>query len=349
MFDKLNSLQVLQEVAAARHLSIVCGSCEIDSYSFSSGVNALEWVYAKHPEVGNSIWPMVHLMQCTPPLLGPVHVGEGSDFSLDIHCLGDLIDMYRLREATDRRDKIYALLGMCSDRRLVNLLPDYEISWTALLCKAATALFGRHIQVMAWNDKEVAVISAQCWLRGKVTAIRNESRGQLVLISPARVMDDAIQYLHLGVEPIRKGDILCYIAGGYAGKQAILRVLGDYYFVIAAAIDVPGLESYDEWRRSSRLYNATIIWDWEGWRPDGGCEHSLYQFLGSRIPMWEKEYSSDCVSWLIWEKEWSPYHDPWGFFRLPDYIYGAVQPQEMEHPAVERYQATEAMRYAVNM
>lgn len=57
---------------------------------------------------------------------------DGSRFSLSLgRPLSDLIDRYRHCEATDRRDKVYALLGMCSDDPGA-LLPDYNISWSHL-------------------------------------------------------------------------------------------------------------------------------------------------------------------------------------------------------------------------
>ncbi|KAK4648996.1 uncharacterized protein QC761_0016800 [Podospora bellae-mahoneyi] len=63
----------------------------------------------------------------------PRHLeNDGSRFSLSLgRPLSDLIDKYRHREAMDRRDKVYALLGMCSDDPGA-LLSDYNISWSHL-------------------------------------------------------------------------------------------------------------------------------------------------------------------------------------------------------------------------
>lgn len=48
--------------------------------------------------------------------------------SQDICLLGELIDMYYAHKATQRHDKVYALLGMSSDdASKANLLPDYGV------------------------------------------------------------------------------------------------------------------------------------------------------------------------------------------------------------------------------
>lgn len=54
---------------------------------------------------------------------------EKGHFSLKIGTLAELLDMYHGHEARDPLDKVYALLGMCSDTGLssAGLEPDYNI------------------------------------------------------------------------------------------------------------------------------------------------------------------------------------------------------------------------------
>jgi len=55
-------------------------------------------------------------------------------FSLRIRALGELIEIYCTREATERHDKVFASLGMSSDDPVAaGLSPDYGIPWETLL------------------------------------------------------------------------------------------------------------------------------------------------------------------------------------------------------------------------
>ena len=48
--------------------------------------------------------------------------------------LGELVDMYHTREATERHDKVYALFGMSSDDpSTAGLSPNYKVPWKKLL------------------------------------------------------------------------------------------------------------------------------------------------------------------------------------------------------------------------
>jgi len=52
---------------------------------------------------------------------------QSGEFSLDIRPLRELMDMYHTHKATERHDKIYALLGMSSDNpRAAGLSANYN-------------------------------------------------------------------------------------------------------------------------------------------------------------------------------------------------------------------------------
>jgi hypothetical protein len=104
---------VLQEVAAARHVVIIYGSTEIDGYAFCLGVKSLELSYMAFPEL-QTIFSITYLIESAG--LRSKHITNLPErFSLEIRSLAELVDMFHTRQASDPRDKVYALLGMSSD------------------------------------------------------------------------------------------------------------------------------------------------------------------------------------------------------------------------------------------
>jgi hypothetical protein len=105
---------VLQEVAAARHVLIMCGSTTIDGYAFCLGLQSLRLSYDALPDLWNPIRSVTYLIRGS--IFRPKYATSLSGrVSLGIRPLGELIDMYHTYKATDRRDKVFALLGMSSD------------------------------------------------------------------------------------------------------------------------------------------------------------------------------------------------------------------------------------------
>ncbi len=74
-------------------------------------------VYGAHPDLQVLIHSVIYLIRGA--IFRPRHGGgeavQSGSFSLDICPLSELVDMYHNRKATERRDKVYALLGMSSD------------------------------------------------------------------------------------------------------------------------------------------------------------------------------------------------------------------------------------------
>lgn len=125
----LTESKVLQEVAAARYVLVKCGPTEIDGHAFCSGLSALELSYETYPDLQALVRPVIYLIRgaifrsrCAP--------SRSPRFSLDISPLGELVEMYHTRKATQRHDMVYALLGMSSDNPgAAGLSIDYEIPW----------------------------------------------------------------------------------------------------------------------------------------------------------------------------------------------------------------------------
>jgi hypothetical protein len=97
--------------------------------------------------------------------------GRSGRFSLGICPLGELVDMYHTRKATDRRDKVYALLSMSSDdTSIAGLSANYEISWGRLFQQLIN-FFSKRVSVDTWDDKEIAVIRGKGCVLGEVSSV----------------------------------------------------------------------------------------------------------------------------------------------------------------------------------
>ena len=93
---------VLQEMAAARHVLIVCGSTEIDGYVFCSGLNFLSMTMTiTPPQVSFLIRGAIFRAKSLP--------STQERLSLNICSLSQLLDMYHNHRATERHDMIYCL------------------------------------------------------------------------------------------------------------------------------------------------------------------------------------------------------------------------------------------------
>ncbi|KAM3084679.1 hypothetical protein ACMFMG_003140 [Clarireedia jacksonii] len=261
---------VLQEVAAARHVVIMCGSTTIDGYAFCLGVKSLKLFYTASSEL-QTLPSVIYLIE---------HAGLRSKytanlperslperFSLEIRSLPELIDMFHTRQATDTRDKVYALLGMSSDDpENTGLLPDYQISWEKLFQELVKFVLGNDISVKTSSQR--AMIQCKGCILGQVSSVRGGSR-QNVTITPSTAWDlhGMIEWtLHASAKPIQEHDIICLLYG--ASKPTIIRLCKDQFAVIViAATPLNGSSSFG-WPQLSQstiqfLRDFLLVWDWE--------------------------------------------------------------------------------------
>ena len=76
--------------------------------------------------------------------------------------MGELIDMYHTREATERHDKVYALFGMSSDNpSAAGLSLNYKVPWEKLLQQVIKFLLCKEVYVETWDKKEIAMIKSK--------------------------------------------------------------------------------------------------------------------------------------------------------------------------------------------
>lgn len=169
----MTCFQVVQEVAAARHVLLMCQFAEIDGQAFCSGLSQMSRsLLLTDQDTRSRIRSTVNLIRGAT--LRPKGVVNASgQFSLQISSLGYLIEMHYTREATDRRDKIYALLGMSTDKP-TGLVPNYELSWKDLFLQLAKSLLPKSLSVTMINENETALIRNRGCVVGTVRCVTHE-------------------------------------------------------------------------------------------------------------------------------------------------------------------------------
>ncbi|KAF2187518.1 HET-domain-containing protein [Zopfia rhizophila CBS 207.26] len=271
---------VLQEVAAARCVRIMCGPMEIDGYAFCSGLESLTHSYKACPDLRNLIRSVIYLIR--EANFRPACKTSSSDrVSLDIRPLGELVDMFHTHEAYDRRDKVYALLGMSSDNpSAAGLSPDYKIPWNQLFQYLVKYLLCQQVSVETCDDRETAVIKSKGCILGQVSSVKqDDSWGDTQTLC---ITSDVPGYLghkrewstrwtlQTSAKSIQHGDLVCLLQG--APKPAIIRICKDYFTVIMIAVTPPeiirtesGSAQWPELLRgiTSFPHDFLLVWDWE--------------------------------------------------------------------------------------
>ncbi|KAB8215065.1 heterokaryon incompatibility protein-domain-containing protein [Aspergillus novoparasiticus] len=280
---------VLQEIAAARHILIACHSAEIDGHAFSSGLAALKNLIVDE-NMRDQISMVVFLIKNAT--LRHKRVVAGSDkFSLHIRSLADLTTMYNNREATDHRDKVYALLGMSSDNHGPGaILPVYTVSWKDITYRLIGFYIGEQACVQTWDDEDIAVIKGKGCVLGVVKKVKlksskdnmwDNSHNAFVTVQmtggDARGDGDMWTFFKWPGS-IKKGDIVCVLQG--ASKPTLIRPCGDHCTVITVGFvpqrvdySMHGIQSanggeINKWNgllQSVALYprDFLLVWEWQ--------------------------------------------------------------------------------------
>ena len=260
---------MLQEVAAARHIVIMCGSATIDGYAFCLGVKSLKLSYTASPEL-QTLPSVIYLIE-RAGLRSKYTANLPERFSLEIRSLAELIDMFHTRQATDIRDKVYALLGMSSDDpEKAGLQPDYQISWEELfqqVVKFVLGPLGKDISVNTSSQR--AVIKSKGSILGQVSSVSRDDRQRVTITvrNAAWDLGSEIKWtLQASAKPIQKYDIICLLRG--ALKPTIIRLYKDHFAVIMIA--ATPLDDDSGFRWPATFYLTTqfcrdflLVWDWE--------------------------------------------------------------------------------------
>ena len=225
---------------------------------------------------------------------------DANGFSFPINPIGQLIDKYHTRKATDRRDKIYALLGMCSDNH--GILADYASLWSGLLRQLIHFLLGREASVDTWDEGEFAIIRTRGYIIGSLRELRNSEGSKNLPIGKQIFRIELVKSLLVGsfmfdqyyggnwiieptAKPVSEGDHVCIFRD--ASRPAIIRRHKDYFTLVAiytmSTHDdtwyVPESKLVDIIHSQPSLLNFLLLWDWEG-----SLETDNYESLQYLVP-----------------------------------------------------------------
>ncbi|KAH6710941.1 heterokaryon incompatibility protein-domain-containing protein [Leptodontidium sp. MPI-SDFR-AT-0119] len=261
---------VLQEVAAARHVVMMCGLIEIDGYAFCVGLKSLELSYAASPEL--QTYPSVTYLIERAGLRSNYTANSPEKFSLNIRCLAELIDMFHTRKATEVRDKVYALLGMSSDNPdEAGLQPDYELPWKDLFQQLVKFVLGKDVSVETSDGSQRAVIKSKGCILGQVSRARSDDRQNVNITFTSKnatwCLDDEMEWtLQASAKFIQERDIICFLQG--ASKPTIIRLYKDHFAIIVIAVTPlkeSGSPKQVELSKSITHFSRDflLVWDWE--------------------------------------------------------------------------------------
>ncbi|KAL6695634.1 heterokaryon incompatibility domain-containing protein [Trichoderma pleuroticola] len=288
---------VLQEVAAAQHIVMMCGSIRIDGYAFCLGLPSL----LQYKDIPSHIRSVTYLMRGC--IFRPKYsVNSLGGISLDIRPLGALIDMYHTHEATERHDKIFALLGMSSDDPTTHgLLPNYKTPWNELMVQLVRFILSERVFVKSWMQQQAAVVFAKGCVIGIVSSVQiahDDSRGDRQHVRlKIRDVPGPSWTVQVAGKPIEAGDLLCHLLG--ATKPMIIRPRHDYFTIILVEFTPPKddrMEKMDleqlEQPESSSVHNFLLVWDWNS-SDEETPSRDYESWMASRVPESAQRESED--------------------------------------------------------
>ena len=174
--------------------------------------------------------PLNNLPYTPFDLLAPVYSKSARNkparyILFNIRPLGELVDMYHTRRATNHHDKVYALLGMSSDNPgTAELLANYKTLWEEIFRKLIRFCLSDEMSASVWDNRAVAVIQGKGRIIGKVSLVqRNDARGDIQNIGIAwkntlghldrKGGDNSLFRLQVSAKPICVGDAVCVYKG----------------------------------------------------------------------------------------------------------------------------------------
>jgi hypothetical protein len=213
---------------------------DIDGYAFCAGLEALK-LSLKDLETQNRLRSVAYLIRRAG--LRPKHVTSHSNkFTLNIRPLGELMDMYHNRNATDWRDKIYALLGMSSDIP-AGLSPNYSIAWRDLFRQLVHSIIGKQASIETWDKRQITVIKSMGCVLGIISSVSSAEAWDDKQTADVKIFikkgsqtvwtfNDSWT-LQASAKPIKQGDVVCLLQG--ASHPTIVRLYEDYCAIVAIA------------------------------------------------------------------------------------------------------------------
>ena len=178
--------------------------------------------------------------------------------------------MYYTHEATDPRDKVFALLGMSShDNIAPDLSPNYNIQWVQLFERLVKFLLYKEVFVETRYDRKIAVIKNKGYILGQVSLVRSGDEQDVMITSKnaAWYLGEEVKWtLQASAKSIQEGDIVCLLQG--ASKPTIIRLRKDYFTIIiiaATPLNESGSLGRPELSKSITRFprDFLLVWDWK--------------------------------------------------------------------------------------
>lgn len=269
-------------------MSVTCGDAETTGSIFASGMDMALSLLGRDSTKYTSVPPVLMFMNQSSgpfPLLQKLADLQPTNSmpSFNVLPLGDLLRLFQGHEATDKRDKIYALLGLSSDNDVSpQLRPDYTKSWSTLFQQVIEHVLGSSPLVKTDNDTEQAVIFESGSVLGTVSL---GFQDQLFVKSPVfgGLFDHMYHWRASWTLPhhcgsIKNGDLLVFFQN--ARRPSVIRPCGDHFDVIMISLPSPPIVTValspprSDWedfnlawadfaqgaRRSLRKFH--LVWDW---------------------------------------------------------------------------------------
>jgi hypothetical protein len=225
----------------------MCGSQSLEGREFCLGLQTLSMLNPGMTGIVVSLTYLVmHLLKDKTSLK--------SSSRLNILPLRSLIDMFHNHGATNRRDKIFVLLGMSSEAFTTHQGRLQQVVEDALFHELIRVVVGDKAKILTWDDEEAALIHCFSCILGRVSNVSKATafhHHDLVRVESnhfrgpcgTRVDWSASWKIPTTVKPILKGDIVCLLEG--ASEPTIIRpratanIIETQFSVIALSIGSP--------------------------------------------------------------------------------------------------------------
>lgn len=246
----------------------MCGPTEIDGHAFCEGLKRIGDDLLDIP------YELLFLMEGA--IFRPRHLSrKRGRYSLATCSLGTLVDMYHDYGATKPHDKVYALLGMCSDNiDGTGLEPNYRLPWEVLIQRLVAYLIGSHPRVLPTTNGEAVVIQSKAIIFASISQVHHEAnsnrRQELRLRLDRGKVHASLKDLEIrcfsqvGARSVRVGDVVCILQG--SSKLTIARLCKDHLMVIMLAVEPPEpvqqllRKTFDVQREPDR--DLLLYWNW---------------------------------------------------------------------------------------
>jgi hypothetical protein len=129
-----------------------------------------------HLPIDNTELSVLDMMAWEPPSQIEHSSSITGPLQLDILPLGDLFEKFYSHGATDERDKVFALLGLCHSVHVSTALPrpDYTKPWSMVVTDLLQYSLGPSIATTTGDNDEQVIITGHGWPIGKVTDISTD-------------------------------------------------------------------------------------------------------------------------------------------------------------------------------